>query len=144
MDQQTQTWDRLVVDSVITLVDLLDKAGTDQAQFLRDSLSGCSSSWKRRLRARLAPVRMSGRRDTTQRNDRRERAWRTRLGAMQPAIPKLRPTVQAFGHPVCAVNSAEFSGAHPGMEQDQEAVGPQAFHDAESFLSIRGHPLGVR
>jgi len=82
----------LAPDSAITLIDLLDKAGIDQAQFLRDSLEWLLQQlMEAEVTAQIGAgphERAAGR--TTQRNGKRERPWETRPGPVQLAIPKLR------------------------------------------------------
>jgi putative transposase len=81
-----------VADSSITLVDLLDTAGIDQAQCLRDSLEWLLQQlMEAEVTGQIGAgpqERAPGR--TAQRNGRRDRAWQTRLGTVQLAIPKLR------------------------------------------------------
>lgn len=82
----------LVAETSITLQDLLHKAGIDQTQFLQDSLAWLLQQlMEAEVSTQIGADRHERTADrTTRRNGYRERAWDTRLGTVQLAIPKLR------------------------------------------------------
>lgn len=125
-----------MADSSITLRDLVDQAGIDQAQCRRESLAGVLPPLREaEVTAQIGAgphERAAGR--TTQRNGKRERPWETRLGPVPRAIPQLR---QGTYYPGFLEPRRRSAHARSAVIQEAEVLGVRT-RKGDALVQRRG------